>query len=58
MKKVALHIVLIIILQKSEFFTYRKKLTKSVVNKNENNYYYDLFLEKSSCENKSNTQYF
>ena len=30
-------------------------LTKSVVNKNENNYYYNIVLEKRSYENKSNT---
>ena len=33
-------------------------LTKSVVNKNKNNHYYNIFLEKGSCEDKSNTQYF
>ena len=26
--------------------------------KNENNYYYNIFLEKGSYEDKSNTQYF
>ena len=29
-------------------------LTKSVVNKNENNYYYNIFLEKGSDADKSN----
>ena len=34
-------------------------LTKSVVNKNENNnYYYNIFLEKGLYKEKSNTQYF
>ena len=28
---------------------------KSVVDKNENNYFYNIFLEKGSYENKSNT---
>ena len=33
-------------------------LIKSVVSKNENSYYYNIFLEEGSYENKSNTQYF
>ena len=33
-------------------------LIKSVVNKNEKNYYYSIFLEKSLYKDKSNTQYF
>ena len=34
-------------------------LTKSVVNKNENNNcYYNIFLEKGLYKEKSNTQYF
>ena len=33
-------------------------LIKSVVDKNENKYYYKLFLEKSSYNDKSNKQYF
>ena len=33
-------------------------LINSVVNKNENKYYYYIFLEKCSNEDKSNTQYF
>ena len=34
-------------------------LTKSVVNKNENNnYYYNIFLEKGLYKEKSNTKYF
>ena len=28
---------------------------KSVVKKNKNNYYFNIFLEKDSCEDKSNT---
>ena len=28
---------------------------KSVVKKNKNNYYFNIFLEKGSCEDKSNT---
>ena len=31
---------------------------KSVVKKNENKYYYNIFLEKGSHKDKSNTQYF
>ena len=56
-KEVVLHIVLIIILQESELIQVipiEKTLTfhnvivliKSVFNKNENNYYYNIFLEK------------
>ena len=33
-------------------------LIKSVVNKNENKYYYNIFLEKISYKYKSNKQYF
>ena len=33
-------------------------LMKSIVNKNKNNYYYNVFLEKSSYKDKSNAQYF
>ena len=33
-------------------------LIKSVVNKNENNYYYNIFLEKRLYKDKFNTQYF
>ena len=32
-------------------------LIKSVVNKNKNNYYYNIFLEKGLHEDKSNTQF-
>ena len=58
-KKVVLHIVLIIILQESELihiilYLEKKALTfhnviifiNSIVNKNENNYYHNIFLEK------------
>ena len=31
---------------------------KSVVNKNKNNYYCNIFLEKGSYKDKSNTEYF
>ena len=31
---------------------------KPVGNKNENNYYYNIFLETGSYENKPNAQYF
>ena len=31
---------------------------KSVVNKNKNNYYYNIFLEKGLHKDKCNTQYF
>ena len=33
-------------------------LIKSVVNKNKNEYYYNIFLEKGSYKGKSNTKYF
>ena len=31
---------------------------KSLVDKNKNNYYYDIFLGKGSYKDKSNTEYF
>ena len=33
-------------------------LIKSVVNKNKNNYYYNIFLEKGSHKDKCDTRYF
>ena len=33
-------------------------LIKSVVNKNKNEYYYNIYLEKGSYRDKSNTEYF
>ena len=33
-------------------------LIKSVVNKNKNEYYYNIFLEKGSNKDKSNRRYF
>ena len=33
-------------------------LIKSVVNNNKNNYYYNIFSEKGSYKDKSNTEYF
>ena len=33
-------------------------LIKSVVKKNKNEYYYNIFLEKGSYKNKSDTRYF
>ena len=33
-------------------------LMESSVNKNENHFYYNIFLEKGSYKDKSNTQYF
>ena len=32
-------------------------LSKSVINENQNNYYYNVFLERG-CYKESNTQYF
>ena len=62
-EKVVLHIVLVTILGKSELFhiiLYLQKKHclfiipfKSVVNMNKNNYYYNIFLEKGSYEDKS-----
>ena len=34
------------------------KLINLVVNKDRNNYYYNIFLEKGSCKDKSDTRYF
>ena len=33
-------------------------LIKSVVNKNKNECYYNIFLEKGLCKDESNTEYF
>ena len=33
-------------------------LFKSLVNKNKNEYYYNMFLKKGSCKDKSDTRYF
>ena len=44
-------------IEKISIFHNIKILIKPVVNKNEN-YYYNIFLEKGWCKNKSNTQYF
>ena len=33
-------------------------LMNSIINKNRNNYYYNVFLEKSSYKDKSDAQYF
>ena len=70
-KKMVSWIVLIIILQKSELihmilYLLKKILTvrnviiliKSVVNKDKNNYYYNIFLEEGLYKDKSNTKYF
>ena len=69
--KVVLQIVLIIILQESEIDSYNSlpiekiltfhnviMLIKSVINKNKNNCYYNIFLEKGLHKDKSNTEYF
>ena len=65
MKEVVLQIVLIIILEISELIhiiLYLLKiltfhnvimLIKSVVNKNKNKYYYNIFLEKGSYKDKN-----
>ena len=69
MKKVVLQILWIIILQESEPYNSLPKekiltfhnviiLIKSFVNRNKNEYYYNIFLEKGSYEIKSNTRYF
>ena len=67
---VVLQIVLIIILERSEliyiilyllkkyWFFIMLLLIKSVVNKNKNRNYYNIFLEKSSYRDKSDTRYF
>ena len=39
-------------------FNYVITLIKSVVNKNKNNCYYSIFLEKGSYKDKSNTEHF
>ena len=60
-----LQIVLIITLQYSELIhmTHVKFhnviiLIMSAVNKNKNEYYHNIFLEKGSHKDKSNTEYF
>ena len=60
-----LQIVLIITLQYSELIhmthvTFHNViiLIMSAVNKNKNEYYYNIFLEKGSHKDKSNTEYF
>ena len=66
-----LQIVLIIILEKSELihiilYLLKKILTfhnvliliKSIVNKNKNNCYYNMFLEKCRYKDKFDAQYF
>ena len=58
MKKVILQIVLIMILKKTLTFDSVIILIKSVVNKNKNEYYYNIFLEKGSNKDKSDTRYF
>ena len=40
-----------------DVFCYDRK-KKSVVNKDKNNYYYNIFLEKVSYKDKSNAEYF
>ena len=70
-KKVVLQIVLIIFLERSKLihiilFLLKKIwafhdviiVIKSVVNKNENKYYYNISLEKGSYKYKANNQYF
>ena len=58
MKNVVWQILLISILQKSELMHNVMVLMKSVVKENKNKYYYDIFLEKDSYKDKSNTWYF
>ena len=69
MEKVVLRIVLIIILQKPElihvilyllkkYWLFIVLLIQSAVNENKNKYYYNIFLEKDSYKDKSDTQYF
>ena len=62
-EKVVLKIVLIIILERSKFIHILTLhnfiiLVKSFANKNENKYYYNMYLEKGSNKYKSNEQYF
>ena len=69
-KKLVSQIALIIIFQESELIhiilyllkilTFRDViiLIKSVVNKNKNNYYYNILSEKGLYKDKSNTEYF
>ena len=67
MKKVVLQTVLIIILENSynslpieRLLTFHNVviLTKSVVNKNQNEYYYNIFSEKGLYKDKSGRRYF
>ena len=70
-KKVVLQIVLIIIFARIRIDSYNSLLTeksltfhngiiliKSVVNKNKNNYYHNIFLKKGSYKDQSNTECF
>ena len=52
-----IHVVLYL-LKKILTFCNAIILIKSVPNKNENNYYYNIFLEKGLYKDKSNTKYF
>ena len=70
MEKMVLQIVSIIIFERSKLIHiilyllkkyscfYVLILIKSVINKNKNNYYYNIFLEKGSYKDKSNAKYF
>ena len=60
-----LQIVLIITLQYSELIHMTHMIFHNIiilimsgVNKNKNEYYYNIFLEKGSDKDKSNTEYF
>ena len=50
--------MILYLLKKTLNFYNFKILTKSVVNKYRNNYYYNIFLETGSYKDKPNTEYF
>ena len=60
MEKVVLQIVLINYLPIEKILTFHNViiLIKSVNDKNKNNYYYNIFLEKCLSKDKSNKRYF
>ena len=57
MEKPELIYIILYLLEKYWLFNNDVILIKSVVNKNKNEYYYNIFSEKDSYKDKSNTEY-
>ena len=57
MEKSELIYIILYLLEKYWLFNNDVILIKSVVNKNKNEYYYNIFSEKDSYKDKSNTEY-